>query len=224
MEQTRVGMFLPRAPVLSDKNCKGVSKLPITSGLFNFTGFPFSPNPFKSTAQRNFRISVPNKWYRRTKPRITQSATAPSDSTLRRLAEMESAEDEEGEGTAKIGGKTILPVRQNSAKNVEQRGLVTQGRLGLSSLFEEWKSHSPTNFDGTSFTPDNRKSVSEPRLVDRAIFSHLGRNNMSETDTMDEESADFSETAFEEMLVSLTNSLNITFLQYSIGRTRTEGG
>jgi diaphanous 1 len=221
MEQTRVGIFLLRVLVLSNKNCKEISRLPITSVVYNFTGFPFSPNPFKSTAQRNFRICVPNKWYRRTKPRGIQSSTAPSDSTLRRLAEMES-DEEEGEGTAKVGGKTA---RQNSAKDVEQRGLVTQGRL--SSLFEEWTRHSPTsptNLDNTSFTPDNRKSVSEPRPVDRATFSHLGRNNISDISTMDEECADFSETAFEEMLVSLTNSLIITFLQCSIGRTRTEGG
>lgn len=164
---------------------------------------------------------MPNKWYRRTKPRGIQSATALSDSTLRRLAEMES-DEEEGEGTAKIGEKTV---RQNSAKDAEQRGLVTQGRL--SSLFEDWTSHSPispTNFDSTSYTPDKRKSVSEPRLVDRALFSHLGRINISDTIATDEKSADFSETAFEEMLVSLVNSPNITFLHYSIGRTGTEGG
>lgn len=111
------------------------------------------------------------------------------------------SDEEEGEGTAKIGGKTA---RQNSAKDVEQRGLVTQGRL--SSLFEDWTNHSPISPTNTSYTPSNRKSVSEPRVVDRALFSHLGRNNITDTNTMDEKSADFSETAFEEMLVSHANS------------------
>jgi len=194
---------------LSDKYRIGISRLPVSSVVFNFTGFPFSPNPFKSTAKRKIRICVPDEWYRRTKPRSIQSARAPSDSTIRRLAAMqedEDSSDEEGEGTAKMGDQTTSPGRPNSAKDLEQRGLVTQGRL--SSLFEGWINNSPTspNRNSASFIPDNRKSVSEPRLVDQAIYSHLGRNSISDTNTKDEESPDFSERAFEEMLVSLTNS------------------
>ena len=224
MGKTRVGIFLLRIFVPSDKYYKGVSRLPTTSIVFDFTGFPFSPNPFKSTAQRNFRICVPDEWYRRTKPRSIQSTTAPSDSTLKRLAAMQSdgdSSDEEGEGTAKVGDRSVRP---NSAKDAEQRGLVTQGRL--SSLFEGWTNYSPTSSTRTSasFTPDNRKSVSEPQLVDQAIYSHLGRNGKFDTNLMDEESADFSEKAFEEMLVSFIRSRNITLPQYSLGRTRTEGG
>jgi diaphanous 1 len=224
MGQTKVGIFLLRVSGLSDNYYKGISRLPVTSVVFNLTGFPFSPNPFKSTAKRKFRICVPDEWYRCAKPRTIQSAPAPSDSTMRRLAAMQSDEessDEEGEGTARMGDQT--PGRPNSAKDLEQRGLVTQGRL--SSLFEGWTNHSPPSPDrnSASFTPENRKSVSEPRLVDQAIYNPLGRHSIADTNTKDEENADFSEKSFEEMLVSLTNSPNITLLQDSIGRTRTEG-
>ena len=209
MGQTRVGVFLLRVPVLSDKYYKGFSRLPVTSVVFNFTGFPFSPNPFKSTAGRKFRICVPDEWYRRTKSHSIPPAPAPSDSTIKRLAAMQSdkeSSDEEGEGTAKLGDQMTSPRRQNSTKDDEQHGLVTQGRL--SNLFEGWISQSPTSpsRNSANFTPDNRKSVSEPRLVDQAIYSHLGRNSISDTNTKDEEAADFSDKAFDEMLVSLMNS------------------
>lgn len=192
--------------------------------MFNFTEFPFLPNPFESTAQRNFRICVPDEWYRRTKSCNNQAATTPSDSTTKRLADEDSS-DEEGEGTARVEDRTASSGRPNSAKDVEQGGVVIQGRL--SSLFEGWTSQSSTlsNRSSASFTPDNRKSVSEPRPVDQVIYSHLGRNSMPDSNTMDDENMDFSEKAFEEMLVSPMDSKKyITLLQYSIGRTRSQRG
>jgi len=153
-------------------------------------------------AKRQFRFCVPDEWYRRSKSKELSPAI-PSESTIRRLAALqeEDADEDNDEGTAKIGNPDLSPSQQNVTKTVEQRGLVTQGRL--SSIFDGWlKPTSPSSSSRTSAvtSPQNRKSVSEPTLVNQTI--KFPRNRLSGSDANDGESEDGFESAFEEMLVS----------------------
>jgi len=124
---------------------------------------------------------------------------------MRQLAALqesdEANDDNDEEGTAKMGNK-MSPTRQNSQKTVEQRGLVTQGRL--SSLFEGWLGSTPPTSptrNSAIFTPENRKSVSEPRLLQRDTISL----EQSLSDAMgNEDDAQIFEAEFEEMMVSET--------------------
>ena len=118
---------------------------------------------------------------------------APSEATIRRLAALQESEDEgddERDGTAKLDAK-------DTAKAVEQRGLVTQGRL--SSVFESWLR--PTSIS-SQIQPvsENRKSVSEPKLASESQV--IRKKDVS--DSTDEETDD----SFEEMLVSRTSGSN----------------
>lgn len=154
---------------------------------------------------------MPDEWYRRSKSRNVSPAAGPSELTLKRLASLEESEEdeeEEGEGTAKAGDRINSPPRPNSAKTIEQRGLVTQGRL--SSIFDGWLQSSPTSSSrsSTAFSTDSRKSVSEPKLVERAAPTNLeGKSLLSISD--DEGEEDF-EADFEDMLVSLLDPLLFT--------------
>lgn len=165
--------------------------------------FPYTANPFKSKARRGFRLGVPDEWYRRSKSRNVSSAVAPSDSTIKRLAALQESDeegDEEGEGTAKMGEQKAQD-RPNSAKTVEQRGIVTQSRL--SNIFEGWLNSPPSspNRNSAIFSPENRKSVSEPKLLDKGTNGMDG-NSSESSDDGDEERF---EKEFEDMLVSNFN-------------------
>jgi hypothetical protein len=111
---------------------------------------------------------------------------------LRRLAalqESDSEEDAEGESTAK------LRVGADTAKAGEQRGLVTQVRL--SNMFGDWLRPSSPTTSRNSATHENRKSVSEPKLVPVSrIVEKVDSSDLSE----DERDGDF-DAAFEEMMV-----------------------
>jgi len=156
------------------------------------------------TAKRQFRFCVPDEWYRRSKSKGLSPTARPSESTIRRLAALQEEQDDDednDEGTAKIGSPNVSPSQQNSSKTMEQRGLVTQGRL--SSIFDGWlKPTSPTSSSRTSavISSQNRKSVSEPMLVDQTIT--FARSSLPESDGNDGENEDGFEIAFEEMLVS----------------------
>lgn len=153
-------------------------------------------------AKQQFRFCVPDEWYRRSKSKGVSPAAGPSASTIRRLAALQEDGDEDNdEGTAKIGNLSASPSQQNVAKTVEQRGLVTQGRL--SSIFDGWlKPTSPTSSSRTSavISSSNRKSVSEPMLVNQTMT--FTRSSLSGSDANDSENEDEFESAFEEMLVS----------------------
>jgi len=168
---------------------------------------------------RHFRFCVPDEWYRRSKSRNVSPAPGPSESTIRRLAALqeseeddaEEEEEEEGEGTAKLGASNPS-LETDTKKTVEQRGLVTQARL--SNMFENWLYPSSPNSSTRSsavFTPDNRKSVSEPRLMDAASPNIISKRNSS--DASEDESEDDFDTSFEEMLVSgCYFSTNVTLM------------
>jgi len=168
---------------------------------------------------------VPDEWYRRS-TKGGPRAAGPSEYTIRRLAALHESQEEdddecdncEGDGTAKMGNLNT----SSSAKTVEQRGLVTQGRL--SGIFDGWlKPTSPTPSPRTSavILSENRKSVSEPRLVNQVITNNFVRNSLSGSDTSDGENEDGFDNAFEEMLVSpqfQTKALLISYCHHNIIR------
>jgi len=174
----------------------GISRLPATTHLFDVIQFPFSANPFKSTAKRHFRFCVPDEWYRRSKPRSVSRPAAPSEATIKRLAALQESEDEvddEGDGTAKLDAK-VTPSLQDTATAVEQRGLVTQGRL--SSVFESWLRPTSIASQSRPSASEYRKSVSEPKPASEPHV--IKRKDVS--DSTDDE----TDNSFEEMLVSRT--------------------
>ncbi|KAJ3492688.1 hypothetical protein NLJ89_g11182 [Agrocybe chaxingu] len=184
-----------------DGDSERSSRLPGTTPMFNVVEFPFSPNPFKSTARRHYRFCVPDEWYRRSKSRSVPSAPGPSECTIRRLAALQESEDEdEDEGTAKIGEKR--PSQSDTDKTIEQRGLVTQGRL--STMFEGWlRSTPPTspNRNSAILSPENRKSVSEPKLVEKPSRNSFSKASAS--DSSEDENEDDFTASFEEMMDDL---------------------
>lgn len=182
----------------------GTTRLPATSLIYEILGSPFSPNPFGSLGHRIFRFCIPDEWYRRTNSRIAPTAGSElSEATLRRLAALqESDEEDEDEGTTKLDGKAESHLRHPTAtQTMEQRGLVTQGRL--SSMFEGWlRPTSPTTArHSTVFISDNKKSVSEPRLVE-SLTENMHEGNQT-TASADEGDLDDFDAAFELMLVGI---------------------
>lgn len=176
-----------------------VSRLSMSSLVYSIVGAPYAPNPLASAAKRVIRICVPDEWYRRSKSRNVSTASfEPSESTIRRLAALqESDEDDEDEGTAKLS--TASDSRPSSTVTADWRGSLSQNRL--SSLFDGWLGPaSPTspNRNITFITADNRKSVSEPMLVEHSIGRHRANSNVT-----DEPVEGVDEVDFENMLVSL---------------------
>lgn len=183
---------------------EGISRLPGNTTIFDVMSFPFSANPFTFKARRQFRFCIPEEWYRRSKSRNVSPAVGPSELTIRRLAALqESDEEEEEEGTAKVAERKFSPTRQDSTKTVEQRGLVTQGRL--SSLFEGWLHSSPPTTptrNSAIFSPENRKTVSEPKLVEKKDPTKHIRSGSGSSDASDDEDEEMFKKAFEDMVVS----------------------
>lgn len=185
----------------------GSSRLPGATLVKDVLGFPFSPNPLKSTARRVFRFNVPDEWFRRSKPRSVPSSPTPSDATLRRLESLQETEEEdngdeddeeEGEGTA----KAISAGTQAATKTVGQRGLVTQARL--SSIFEGWlpSSPSPTSRRSSAvIVSESRKSVSEPRLLEQRTGPGVLERKVT-LETSDDDEEVLQDAQFEDMLVS----------------------
>jgi diaphanous 1 len=137
---------------------------------------------------------------------VSSASFEPSQSTIRRLAALqESDEEDEDEGTAKLRGDSHSSSRPNATIVSDWRGSISPNRL--SNLFDGWLNSSPptspnapNNRSGTIFSPDNRKNVSEPRLVEHQTGNGLKKYQIP--DTSDEsESEGFDEADFEEMLV-----------------------
>jgi diaphanous 1 len=157
------------------------------------------PSTFSVKARRSFRVSVPDEWYRRSRPRSTSSLSVePSESTVKAALDMDTSE-EEGDGTAKqaITSTAVSDVSPPSkAKSADWRQSLSQGRL--SSVFEGWlRPSTPTSptRTGKSFAPE-RMSVSEPRLLERTsedAGSHTGHADAME--------AELNMSDFEQMLV-----------------------
>ncbi|PPQ71093.1 hypothetical protein CVT24_009844, partial [Panaeolus cyanescens] len=185
-----------------DNSSEKPSRLPSSTVIFDVLHFPYSPNPFKSTARRIFRLCVPDEWYRRSKTRSVSSPIGPSQDTIRRLAALQESEDEDGEddeeeeGTAKMTKKQAdAPSSTSTQKLDQQRGVVTQVRL--SNMFEGWfgaTSPSPSNRNSVAHTPEKRKSVSDPKLVEKSI------NDISDKSSGEESGDDEFDSAFDNML------------------------
>lgn len=192
----------------------GISRLPNSSNICNIVAFPFSPNPFSSSARRTYRLCVPDEWYRRSKSRnVSSTSFEPSQSTIRRLAALqesdEEEEEEEDEGTAKRRGDDTV-INPPSATDADSRGA---SRNRLSSMFDGWmispseKSHSRSS---VVLSPGNRKSiVSEPSLVAHSTGNSL---KSTQSDSTPDEDMELDENAFDHMLVSLRQRLNLSLL------------
>lgn len=143
-----------------------------------------------ANAKRFFRFSVPDEWYRRSRPRSTSSVSLePSESTIKENQDMETSE-EEGDGTAKqANASAVSDVSPPSkTKSTDWRQSLSQARL--SSVFESWlrlsTPTSPTSppRPAKNFMPE-RMSVSEPKLMERTskdVNSHLSHVNATEVD------------------------------------------
>ncbi|KAF7302007.1 Formin-like protein 6 [Mycena indigotica] len=143
--------------VWADGQTSDFTRLPSSSLMYKIVELPFSTNTLTSGATRSFRLAVPEEWYRRSKSRSVSGASLESStSTLKQFQslyeEPEEDEDDEddsdGEGTAKL--KSTISPRADEVP-------AAQKRFSLMSYWSAQNSGPPS--------PDNRKSVSEPKLV-----------------------------------------------------------
>jgi diaphanous 1 len=161
---------------------------------------------------RRIQLCVPDEWYRRSKFRnVPLSFNGSEEDALAQLAEIEKEEakfldndDADEEGTAKLGTAKVVqpsspPSRQSLGSNTEARLTPSQNRL--SSLFGSWRGTPPTSpeRDSKSVNAD-RKSVSEPILLERGKGPSLRKPSLTEMEINDPSPTD---TDIEEMLVRL---------------------
>ena len=162
-----------------------------------------TPPGFAAKARRCFRFSVPDEWYRRSRPRSTSSMSLePSESTIKAVQEMEAEEEEEESGTAKqIPARpasivSLSSPAKTSSTSTEWRQSLSQARL--SSVFDSWL-RSPTSSSPprvTKVSTPERMSVSEPKLMGR---TNGDADSQTSLDDSEEESLDTDE--FEQLLV-----------------------
>ncbi|EIW76318.1 hypothetical protein CONPUDRAFT_139713 [Coniophora puteana RWD-64-598 SS2] len=156
-----------------------------------------------------FRLCVPDEWYRRAKPRsLSSTSFDPTEDTIKRLADLEKAEqeeeEEEEEGTAKL--PDISPPRPTSP-SVDWRASLSQSRL--TSLFSGWQTPAAPAAPAAPTTPTavvtptpqgtiGRKSVSEPRIMEQHTGGSVGgAAQPTNLDTLTEEVDD---SEFEQFL------------------------
>lgn len=117
----------------------------------------------------SYRFCVPDEWYRRSRTRtLSSSSLTPSEATMKRLADLQESEEEdgepvEGEGTAKAKAAINQSPAGFPPKSGDWRGTFSQTRL--SNMFEGWLPSSPTPAARVESSPQNRRtsvSVSEP--------------------------------------------------------------
>lgn len=152
---------------------------------------PLTPNPFRPSAQRNFRFCVPDEWYRRSKSRIVPTTSVgPSESTLKQAANLgkyDEAESSEGEDTAKI--KITQRPHNERRDSPDWRSSLSQARL--SSLFEGWGNTTPSQASKRdSFSPE-RVSVSEPKLVQQFTGGSRSDPGSEVSESAEPDSAEF---------------------------------
>lgn len=147
-------------------------------------------SPFKSA---KYTFCVPDEWYRR--PGSRAASMAPSESTLRRLSELE---NDEGEGTAKLSNMKA-PSTPTSPSPIDTKKLPSPDSYGtfstrrFSSMFEGWIGSSTNPLDSEEDFERKRPIVSEPVTLEKG-----SSNNISDSDG--EQSVD--EDDFEHMIVS----------------------
>lgn len=156
------------------------------------------PSTFSANARRFFRFSVPDEWYRRSRPRSTSSVSfEPSESTIKANQDMETSEEEDGDGTAKqVNASAVSDSSPSKTKSADWRQSLSQGRL--SSVFEGWlRPTTPTSPPraAKAYTPE-RMSVSEPKLLE-PTNGDVG----SRTSNVDSVEVDLDTDEVEQMLV-----------------------
>jgi diaphanous 1 len=181
----------------------GAVTLPQDALFYDLFHLSDPPSTFSAKARRFFRFSVPDEWYRRSRPRPTSSLSLESSGSLTEASQdMETSEEEDGDGTAKQARASavsdILPPSTSKVKSEspDWRQSLSQGRL--SSVFESWlRPSTPTSPTraAKNFTPE-RMSVSEPKLLVRA-----GEDVASHTSHVDAVEVDSDMEDFEQMLV-----------------------
>lgn len=192
-------------------------RIPLDSTLSSVLESPLFPNPFPGAASRSYRFCIPDEWYRRSKSRSV-SPTAPRNA-LGDLESPEKSEDEsEGEGTAKqkalarSSSTTSPPTSPGFAAPIDWRGSMSQARL--SSIFESWIHPSGSSSSSTS-SRSERKSVSEPRLVEHTTGGNVqtspaGSYDPLPLDQQQDEGVDRID--FEQMLVCIPHSTYSIYL------------
>jgi diaphanous 1 len=179
----------------------GVVTLPQEALFYDLFHSFDPPSTFSAKARRSFRFSVPDEWYRRSRPRPTSSLSLDqSESSTEASHDMGTSEEEDGDGTAKQSRASAVsdtsPPSKVKSESADWRQSLSQGRL--SSVFEGWlRPSTPTSPTRTArnFTPE-RMSVSEPKLLERT-----GESDASDTNNVDAVEADLDMSDFEQMLV-----------------------
>lgn len=144
------------------------------------------------------RFCIPDQWFRR-KPRSSSTQSHSSTDNT----ETGSSADEEGEGTAKqskssAGSSTYFTTAPRPS-SPEWRGSVAQSRL--TSLLAGWSQPAPATASVIIATSTgNRKSVSEPLLVQQNTSGSLSTGESVDSGELDLEE-------FERCLVSSDYSL-----------------
>ncbi|EJD01599.1 FH2-domain-containing protein [Fomitiporia mediterranea MF3/22] len=143
---------------------------------------------------KEFRFCVPDEWYRRPNSRVP--SVAPSESTLRRLSDLE-AEEEEGEGTARqkqaSSSTPSSPTAKPRSGSPDSTGTFSSKRF--SSIFDGWLGSATPESPMQETVVENsnkRPIVSEPMAVE---------NHTASSDTESEKSCD--EEDFERMIDDL---------------------
>jgi diaphanous 1 len=175
--------------------------LPQEALFYDLFHFSDAPSTFSAKARRFFRFSVPDEWYRRSRPRSTSSLSLDQSESLTGAShDTGPSEEEDGDGTAKQARASAVSDTSSPSKvkseSADWRQSLSQGRL--SSVFESWlRPSTPTSPTTTTknFTPE-RMSVSEPRLLERT-----GESDASDTNNIDAVETDLDMGDFEQMLV-----------------------
>lgn len=160
-----------------------------------------SPNSIGPVASRSFRFCVPDEWYRRSKSRSVSSTSSDvSQDTIRRLADLEEAEDEEedeGDGTAKVksleGSMVSDTARGGFTAPMDWRSSISQNRF--SSILDSWMRPQSPTVESKSPPGTEKKVVSEPKLVAQRTGDSISSTASSER------SDGVNPAEFEQMLV-----------------------
>lgn len=162
----------------------------------------------QSPQATRFIFCVPDEWYRRssTTSRITAVSMSPSDSTLKRLSELE-AEDADGTAKAKHSPQASAPASPTTKRASDGSGGTFSSRR-FSSIFDGWLGGSGSSSPLAPASPrigepDNGEDKDSERKPTRPVVSEpvaLEKHTASASDIENE--ADLDEEDFEQMIVS----------------------
>ncbi|THH12248.1 hypothetical protein EW145_g96 [Phellinidium pouzarii] len=138
-------------------------------------------NSYETSASRTFTFCVPDEWYRRPDSHVV--SMAPSESTLRRLEELE---NEEGEGTAKQVKPPSSPSSPLARRSGSPDSSGTFSSRRFSSIFDGWLGSSSTSSPiQEDESQRKRPVVSEPLSIDRRTSASSDSEHESSSDDED---------------------------------------